>query len=227
MKGDFQPLYQRLGYRFGDEGYLTASLTHRSVGSVNNERLEFLGDALLNFVVGDALFRASPRASEGDLTRLRASLVRESTLADLARELQLGDLLHLGSGELRSGGYRRQSILADTFEALIGAIYLDGGFDAVSTVILHLYASRLKELPDPESLKDPKTLLQELLQGRGMPLPRYEVVELTGEAHNQVFRVRCSLESTEFVSEGSGSSRRRAEQHAASLLFERLRQDLG
>lgn len=226
MKDDFHALYDRLGYRFRDEGYLTASLTHRSVGSVNNERLEFLGDGLLNFVVGDALFRGNPQASEGDLTRLRASLVRESTLADIARELQLGELLRLGSGELRSGGYRRQSILADTFEALIGGLYLDGGFEVVSGVILRLYGQRLRELPDPESLKDPKTLLQELLQARGMPLPIYEVVELTGEAHNQMFRVRCRLESTEFVSEGSGSSRRRAEQHAASLLFERLRQDL-
>ncbi|HXG28873.1 MAG TPA: ribonuclease III [Nevskiales bacterium] len=216
---------EALGYRFRNERLLVEALTHRSAGQPNNERFEFLGDALLNWVIADALFRRQPDASEGELTRLRASLVREPTLAAIAQALGLGEHLRLGPGELRSGGFRRQSILADGLEALFAAIYLDGGPEAAQAVILKLYQDALAHLPDAESLKDAKTRLQELLQGRGLPLPLYEVVEVSGQAHRQEFRVRCHVPGATQQSEGRGGSRRQAEQAAAARLLELLQAD--
>jgi ribonuclease-3 len=216
---------QLLGYlqhRFQDGELLQAALTHRSAGIPNNERLEFLGDGVLNAIIGEVLYRLRPQADEGSLTRLRASLVRESTLAEIATELHLGDCLRLGSGEIRSGGFRRESILADALEAMIGAIYLDGGYEAARQAVMRWYGGRIEGLPDAETLKDAKTRLQEFLQGQAEPLPLYEVIEVGGEAHRQVFRVRCRLPDRALVSEGEGSSRRKAEQQAALRLLESL-----
>lgn len=220
MSERFQPLYKKLGYSFRQEELLVAALTHRSAGSPNNERLEYLGDALLNWVIAEALCRLHPKASEGDLTRLRASLVREVALADISQTLELGDYLKLGAGEMRTGGFRRQSILADTLEAVLAAIYQDGGIETAQTVILHLYRTSLEQLPDAASLKDAKTRLQEFLQGQGLPLPDYEVIEVTGQAHKQQFRVSCLVPGRTQKAEGQGSSRRLAEQMAASRLLE-------
>lgn len=215
-------LEQRLGYRFREPHYLQQALTHRSVGHVNNERLEFLGDALVNFIIAESLYRLRDRAEEGALSRLRASLVREETLARLARELVLSDALTLGESELKSGGYRRDSILADAFEAVLGAVYLDGGFEAAQQVCARLFETLLKDLPDAESLKDAKTQLQEWLQARARPLPRYEVLEESGPAHLRRFHVRASLGDAETISEAHGSSRRTAEQDAARHLLQTL-----
>lgn len=204
----------KLGYRFADESLLDLALTHRSAGRPNNERLEFLGDALVNMVVAEMLFDARARADEGELSRLRAQLVSEPALAERARELQLGDALHLGPGELKSGGFRRDSILADAFEALVAAIFRDGGFDACRTWLHAIFAAPLAAAGTPQ--KDPKTRLQEWLQGRGLPLPQYELVAETGEEHARRFDVECVLEqprSARFT--GSGGSRRAAEQVAA------------
>ena len=204
----------RLDYAFRDPRLATLALTHRSVGRPNNERLEFLGDALLNMLVAELLFELHPRADEGELSRLRAQLVNGIALADVARGLEIGGGLRLGSGELKSGGFRRDSILADAFEALLAAVYLDGGFDACRGVVRGLFAPRAAALPRPE--KDPKTRLQELLQARGQPLPRYELSAAHGEEHARVFAVTCMLDAPLQISlEGSGSSRRAAEQDAA------------
>jgi len=212
-------LRDALGYECGNGGLLEAALTHRSVGGVNNERLEFLGDAVLNCVVASLVFREFAAASEGDLSRFRASLVNGETLAAIAAEIALGDQLRLGSGELKSGGFRRKSILADTLEALFGAIYLDGGFAAATAVIERVMLRRLDKLPSAAELKDPKTRLQELLQARGLPLPNYAVESIGGEAHNQMFHVSCSVDALELKATASGASRRRAEQAAALLLL--------
>ena len=217
-----QDLARQLGHEFAHEELLQEALTHRSVGRRNNERLEFLGDGLLNFVIGEAVFRARPDVEEGDLSRLRASLVREGTLADIAMELRLGEHIRLGPGELKSGGFRRRSILADTVEALLGAIYLDAGFEAARAVVLGLYRSRLEDLPEPQTLKDPKTRLQEYLQARRHGLPTYEVLKIQGEAHRQTFQVRAYIADLELTREGTGRSRRRAEQAAAESLLEAL-----
>lgn len=216
-------LLRKLGYRFTDPTLLISALTHRSAGGVNNERLEFLGDAVLGLVIAEALFRRYPDASEGELSRLRASLVRKQTLAELARDLELGDWLRLGSGELKSGGYRRDSILADALEAIFGAVYLDGGFAACTTLIHSLYAERLNRLPaQPLAIKDPKTRLQEHLQGRHMELPEYRVVSINGDAHAQVFEVECRAVALGEATVGYGSSRRRAEQQAAQQMLAAL-----
>ncbi len=215
-------LAQKLGYVFRDSALLSRALTHRSASAVNNERLEYLGDGLLNFVVGEALFRVRPQAEEGDLSRLRASLVCEDSLAAVAEKLQLGDELVLGAGELKSGGFRRHSILADTLEALLGAVYLDGGFDAARDVCLRLFAELLAQLPDAASLKDAKTRLQEYLQGRGRPLPNYEVLSAEGPAHRQSFTVLCRLADGAESTEGRAASRRGAEQEAAEKMLEVL-----
>ena len=204
-----------LGYAFRDPGLLKQALTHRSQGPRNNERLEFLGDGLLNFIVGAALYELRPRDEEGALSRLRASLVREESLARIARSLDLGKLLYLGESESKSGGARRDSILADAFEAIIGAIYLDGGFEPARTSCLKLFASMLDDLPDPETLKDAKTRLQEWLQARGRPLPRYEVLAESGPPHRREFSVRCSLTDTGEITEAAAASRRGAEQQTA------------
>ncbi|NND65666.1 MAG: ribonuclease III, partial [Gammaproteobacteria bacterium] len=184
------------------------------------ERLEFLGDAVLGLVIAQCLFEQFPNAEEGDLSRLRASLVNKPALVSVANELELGASIHLGEGERKSGGQRRESILADTVEALIGAIYLDGGFASASDTIQRLYEQRLRELPDAATLKDAKTRLQEYLQGKGLPLPQYEIVETHGKAHQQRFVVKCEIDSQQVNAEGT--SRQRAEQAAAEKLLEQL-----
>jgi len=215
-------LQRGLGYQFSDQALLHTALTHRSVGSRNNERLEFLGDAILSFVVSDELYRRFPNSDEGRLSRMRATLVRGDTLALIARELSLGDYLHLGQGEMKSGGFRRDSILADAFEAIIGAIYLDRGIDAAREFIHRHLQQRIDEVEPEKSLKDPKTRLQEFLQSRRLPLPNYEVISVSGEAHAQNFRVECHVTGLDEVLVGEGSSRRKAEQMAADMALKRL-----
>lgn len=215
----------KLDYRFRDPALAELALTHRSAGRPNNERMEFLGDALLGAVVGEMLFDAHPRASEGELSRLRAQLVNGQALAVVARELELGDRLKLGSGELKSGGFRRDSILADAFEALVAAVYLDGGFDACRDVVRGLFAERVADLH--KSSKDPKTRLQEWLQARGLPLPLYELASSHGEEHAKVFEVACSIvEPAPLRAAASGPSRRAAEQEAAENLLGQLTEPL-
>jgi ribonuclease III len=214
------------GYRFKDDLLLTQALTHRSADHRrHNERLEFLGDALLNFLVADRVFHAREGDDEGDLSRLRATLVRGTTLAEIAAGMDLGACLILGGGEQKSGGHRRASILADTLEALLGAVYLDGGLAAAGAVVDRLFGDRLAALPSAAELKDPKTRLQEWLQARGLPLPVYEMLEVSGEEHAQHFRVTCRLErpAGEFTGEGDG--RRRAEQQAARHALATLLRD--
>jgi ribonuclease-3 len=215
-------LCRQLGYQFRSPGLLRQALTHRSVGSRNNERLEFLGDALLSCVIADALFRQFPDASEGDLSRMRAHLVKGETLAELAQELALGDHLLLGPGELKSGGFRRNSILAGAMEAVLGAVYCDSGFSDVQTLILTLFKTRLDNASIDNLSKDPKTRLQEFLQGRRLALPEYTVVSVEGKDHNQLFRVNCSVTGLAEPVSGSGRSRRRAEQDAAARMLEQL-----
>jgi ribonuclease-3 len=212
-------LQERLGCSFADTGLLIRALTHRSVGSDNNERLEYLGDAVLTFVVAEMLFEAHPEACEGELSRYRASLVSGDALGEVARELGLGEHLRLGEGELKSGGQRRASILADALEALVGAVYLDRGLDAARALVARLLQRRLQELPEASELKDAKTRLQECLQGRGLGLPEYRVLEISGEPHQQLFRIRCDVGELAIAAEAVGSSRRRAEQEAASLVL--------
>lgn len=220
-------LAQRLGHVFTDENLLLQACSHRSYGPPHNERLEYLGDGLLNFVIGSTLYALRPSANEGDLSRLRASLVREETLAQLARDLNLGDALRLGPGELRSGGFRRDSILADALEALLGAIHQDAGFDAARDACLRLYQPLLAALPDARSLKDAKTRLQEHLQGSGRPLPQYAVLDESGPPHHRRFKVSCTLEDAEHRTEAVGSSRKLAEQDAAGMMLELLEPPMG
>lgn len=211
---------RRLAYEFRDAALLRQALTHRSHGAPHNERLEFLGDGLLNFVVARLLYEQFSKLPEGDLSRLRASLVNQQTLSELATSLALGDHLRLGEGELKSGGFRRPSILADAFEAIIGAVFLDGGFTAAESVLAGLYRPLL-EKADPASLgKDPKTRLQEYLQARRLALPQYSIVEVSGEAHDQRFRVECAIPELGVTSLGEGPSRRAAEQEAARTAYE-------
>ena len=213
-------LQRAIGYEFANQRLLEQALRHRSAGRQHNERLEFLGDGLLNFVVAAELYLRQPDADEGDLSRIRAALVRGSTLADIGRELGLGDWISLGMGEKATGGHRRASILADAVEALFGAIYLDRGFDAAAEVIRRLFSGRLDHLPDAEALKDAKTRLQEVLQRDGRPLPEYSIVEVTGEQHRQQMRANCELPDSGEVFEGRGTSRRKAEQDAARACLE-------
>ena len=210
---------ERLGYTFRDPALLDAALTHRSAGRANYERLEFLGDSVLNFAVAVLAFQSFPDADEGDLSRYRAALVSATTLADVAADLKIGQQLRLGGGELKSGGFRRGSILADSLEAVFGAIYLDGGLEAARAAIERLFADRLERLPTAEDLKDPKTRLQEALQSRGMPLPKYAVEEVAGEPHEQSFVASCEVPSLGLLERGEGSSRRRAEQQAAQRVL--------
>ena len=212
----------KLGHVFRDPTLLARALTHRSHAADNNERLEFLGDALIGMMVAEVLFTVRPRAGEGDLSRLRSSLVRERSLAVIARRLNLGDCLRLGEGELKSGGWRRDSVLADALEAVIAAVYLDGGFEVATQVCRTLFAPELASLPDPETLKDPKTRLQEWLQARSRPLPLYEVLSESGPAHKRYFLVRAQLADAEDGTEASGNSRRAAEQQAAEQLLQQL-----
>lgn len=215
MNNPLKKLSQRIGYEFKDESLIELALTHRSKGGKNNERLEFLGDSIVNFVVAEALFHKFPEAKEGKLSRLRAGLVRGTTLAELGRDFDLGEFLVLGSGELKSGGFNRESILADAIEAIIGAIYLDAGMDAVTERIHAWYGERLTGLRMDDVVKDSKTQLQEYLQKSQNRLPKYEVIEVFGQAHDQKFKVSCRVEALPEVTLGIGSSRRIAEQNAA------------
>jgi ribonuclease-3 len=217
-----EKLSRKLGYRFSDLTLLTEAITHRSKHSINNERLEFLGDSILGYVISSELFQRFPNAREGQLTRGRAVLVKGETLAELALEMDLGDYLHLGPGELKSGGHRRKSILADAMEAIIGAIYLDGGLDAARQHILAIYSDKLQDLSLEEVGKDPKTQLQEYLQARKQPLPHYEVVATTGSDHEQVFEVSCKVNILPRAIKGTGRSRRKAEQAAATKALKLL-----
>lgn len=222
MKSAAAWLQDAFGCTCRDASLLEAALTHRSAGGAHNERLEFLGDAVLNCVVAKLVFREFASATEGDLSRFRASLVSGETLAVIAAEIDLGSQLRLGSGELKSGGFRRKSILADGLEALFGAIYLDGGFGAAEQVIERLFVPRLDRLPSAAELKDPKTRLQEALQAKGLPLPAYVVESTSGEAHNQSFEVSCSVTALKLKAVAGGPSRRRAEQAAAQQVLEAL-----
>ncbi len=215
-------LQKNLHYRFDDADLLQQALTHRSAAGRNNERLEFLGDAVLDFVISMTVFSARPDATEGDLSKLRSSLVKDATLATIAQELGLGEHLVLGSGEKKTGGHRRASILADALEAIFGAAYLDKGFDAARGIIEHVYASRLEDLPDVQDLRDPKTRLQEWLQGRKKPLPVYELIAVTGKAHRQEFEVSCSVQDVASVTRGKSTTRRKAEQQAAAEMLSLL-----
>jgi ribonuclease-3 len=215
-------LARLLGYQFTDGALAEQALTHRSFGGSHNERFEFLGDAIVNFIVAEALFTHFPTTREGDLTRMRASLIRGQTLAEIARELQLGDFLRLGSGEMKSGGHRGETILADALEALIAAIYLDGGLDVCRERVVAWFGARLQQVTPGETSKDPKTRLQEWLQGRAKALPVYTLIETQGEAHNQHFTIECRIPSVNEQFSGSGSSRRIAEQIAAAAALEFL-----
>jgi len=215
-------LTKQLGYVFHDATLLARALTHRSHGSQNYERLEFLGDSILSFIIADALYDRFPQLSEGELKRLRATLVRRETLATLARELDLGDCLELGSGELKSGGFDRDSILADGLEAVFGAVYKDGGIEAVREVVLRRYQPILDGIDPNSILKDPKTRLQEFLQRKSLATPTYTVLEVSGDPHQQHFVVECRVPGLTEAVRGEGSSRRYAEQAAATCACELL-----
>ena len=222
MSSTLGRLERKLGYTFRDQELMLLALTHRSFAGRNNERLEFLGDAILNFIAGEALFERFPQAREGQLSRLRARLVKGETLAVLARGFELGDFLRLGSGELKSGGFRRESILADALEALIGAIYLDAGMQAARERVLAWLEGEMQALTLVDTNKDPKTRLQEFLQSRGGELPQYEVVDVHGEPHCRTFFVQCSIALLSEVTHGQGVSRRIAEQVAAAAALTAL-----
>jgi ribonuclease-3 len=215
-------LQERLGHRFRDGRLLAQALTHRSHSTPHNERLEFLGDGVLNCIVAAELYTRFAGLREGELSRLRASLVREQRLHELASGLALGDYLRLGEGELKSGGFRRPSILADGLEALIGAVYLDGGFEAARAVVVRLYRPLLETLDASGAEKDPKTQLQEWLQSRKYALPQYSVIATRGAAHDQRFEVECVVRELDLRTVGTGTNRRLAEQEAARMAFERL-----
>ncbi|ATJ82277.1 ribonuclease III [Halomonas beimenensis] len=213
---------RRIGHDFAQPELLELALTHRSFGGRNNERLEFLGDSIVNFVIAEDLYQRFPQAREGQLSRLRARLVKGQTLAELAREMDFGDHLRLGSGEMKSGGHRRDSILADAVEAVIGAAHLDAGMETARARVLAWYAERLEAIDLQDTQKDPKTRLQEFLQSRQVALPRYEVISVEGEAHAQTFTVECHVDILDEHTQGIGSSRRHAEQQAAARALGRL-----
>ncbi|CAH6782844.1 RNase III [Vibrio chagasii] len=222
MNSPIDKLERKIGYQFSDADLIHLALTHRSAAGKHNERLEFLGDSILSFVIADDLYHRFPKVNEGDMSRMRATLVRGHTLAELGREFELGDYLKLGPGELKSGGFRRDSILADAVEAIIGAIYLDSDTETVRGIILSWYQSRLEAIQPGVSQKDPKTRLQEFLQGRRNPLPVYTVTNIKGEAHNQEFTVECEVAGVDKPVIGKGTSRRKAEQAAAETALEQL-----
>ncbi len=212
----------RIGHAFADQGLLAQALTHRSAGAPHNERLEFLGDGVVNLLVADTLFQRWPKADEGALTRARAELVREASLAAIARRLQLGERLTMGPGEMKSGGHRRDSILADALEAIVAAIYIDAGFEACRTVVMPWFEESLAALPVGRPEKDAKTRLQEWLQGRQRPLPVYELVSESGDDHAKLFLARCTTLDPSLTADGEGTSRRNAEQVAAAALLDKL-----
>ena len=214
------------GHTFADSTLCRQALTHRSAGGEHNERLEFLGDSVLNCSVARLLYDAHPDADEGALSRLRATLVSGETLGKIAGELELGEHLRLGPGELKSGGFRRASILADALEAVVGAIYVDSGFDAAAAAVKRIVGTRLAELPAAESLKDAKTRLQEVLQARGLALPIYSLTATTGDPHAQSFAVTCEVPAFGLIAAGEGVSRRRAEQMAARKALELIPADV-
>lgn len=224
MHPHIERLYRHLGYHFENTAFLRQALTHCSVGEKNYERLEFLGDSILNMVISCALFERYPQESEGQLSRLRAFLVKGDTLADIALEIELGDYLFLGPGELKSGGFRRRSILADALEAIFAAIFLDGDLAHAERVILNLYDSRLNNQTLNVNLKDAKTQLQEYLQAQKHPLPQYTVEEVKGGEHEQIFHIICGLPTLNVITEGQGETRRKAEQVAAKLMLQQLMQ---
>lgn len=215
MKPNLKNLEKVLVYQFNQPDLLKLALTHRSHSSKNNERLEFLGDSILNFTIAAALFEQFPQAKEGQMSRLRAQLVKGATLAEVAKEFSLGNYLFLGTGEMKSGGFRRESILADALEAIIGAIYLDAGLATATQWVNQVFAQRLSQLSLTNNQKDAKTRLQEYLQARQLALPVYEVIATVGEAHAQTFTVECQVDQLNFNPKGVGSSRRFAEQAAA------------
>ena len=220
MKFDRNTIEALLDYRLVDPSLFVRALTHRSADNCNNERLEYLGDAVLDLVVAEDLYQRFPEADEGELSRMRAALVRGDTLAKLAREINIAQHLILGSGEMKSGGHRRSSILAGTIEALIGAIYLDSGFDASQAFIRHLYTREFAQLSLDDALKDPKTRLQEHAQSRNLPLPAYTVTNIAGEGHEQIFTAECVIDTlSQAVVSGEGRSRRKAEQEAAEAML--------
>jgi len=202
------------------------ALTHRSANGKHNERMEFLGDSILGVIITEALYRQMPDASEGYLSRLRASLVNEGTLADIAVEISLGDQLHLGSGELKSGGFRRKSILSDALEAVIASVFLKQGMDEAKKFVLLLFEKRLQKLPTEDQLKDPKSRLQELLQSRGYSIPQYKLLSTAGHAHRQLFTTECFINGLNVRTQGISTSRRKAEQKAALFAFEKINKDI-
>lgn len=218
----FKKLFKAIAYDFADQALIEQALTHRSAAKNHNERLEFLGDAVLGMVIAEALFEKFPKQPEGKLTRMRASLVNKDALAKIGKRLELGELVVLGSGEMKSGGHRRESILADCVEAILGAIYLDSGFDDARATIYKLYGEQLAQLDPDVQIKDSKTQLQEYLQSRKNPLPEYEVINISGKDHAQTFDVECRLETLGFTTNGRGRSRRIAEQKAAKAALEQL-----
>ena len=216
-------LVKHIDYPFNNPALLTQALTHRSFSGINNERLEFLGDGALNFIIAHQLYQRFPKLPEGDLSRLRAALVKESTLSEIAFSLNIGDALKLGEGELKSAGWRRPSILADALEAIIGAVYVDGGYHVAEALVLKLYAEKLAII-DPKIIdKDAKSQLQEYLQGKKIELPDYKVVSIEGEAHAQTFKMECVIEKLHITTVGEGASRRVAEQQAAQLALEAIK----
>lgn len=219
---DYATLQRQLSYQFDDSERLILALTHRSHGSSNNERLEFLGDALLNSTIAQLLFFQFKNEKEGNLSRLRSELVKGKTLAEIARDFNLSDYLIMGSGEMKSGGYLRESILADVVEAIIAAIYLDGGLPAAEEFIKKIYKTRLETILVSKHLKDPKTRLQELLQSRKLSLPVYKMVDVKGQSHDQQFTVACETVLLEIAPIANASNRREAEQLAAAQVLEQL-----
>ncbi len=221
IKKDYKQLQKKLGYQFKDESLLLQALTHRSFKGAHNERLEFIGDSLLGMFIAEALYFEFPKANEGELTRMRSQLVKGQTLTSIAKELDLSPWLKLGQGEMKSGGFRRDSILEDAVEALIGAVYLDSNIEQCKAFVLKLISSRLAEVDPSKALKDPKTRLQEYLQSRQRELPEYQVIDTSGQAHNQTFTVKCTLDDGQTLT-ATGTSRRKAEQSAARKALEEI-----
>lgn len=218
-------LEKAIDYSFNNKSLLQKALTHRSYSRDNNERLEFLGDSILNFKIAAVLFDYHRDVDEGDLSRLRAHLVNKASLVTIGKQLDLGQHIRLGGGELKSGGWRRESIIADAVEAIIGAVYKDSGIDNAMQLVIHLYKQRLQNLPDLQQIKDAKTRLQELLQAANKPLPSYAIISVSGKAHQQLFAVECALEQPLHSCRGSGKSRRKAEQDAAAKMLNFLKNE--